>query len=176
MVSELDLAIAAIPRIRSKKAWSRVTWLHFWQIITSYPDVPSQQEKDAMNAWIWAEAALLPCPTCNQHFVQALQSPRFAKALESRTQLFLFFANLLNDINARTGNLVMTPLEQVRTVSRLINWAETWDMPSFATPELSAANAKVPWYSLLILGILALGAGLLAGSFIPQPKSKGLLK
>jgi Erv1 / Alr family len=42
MVSEIDLAIAAIPRIRSKKAWSRVTWLHIWQHVTSYPDAPSQ--------------------------------------------------------------------------------------------------------------------------------------
>jgi hypothetical protein len=53
----------------------------------------------------------------------------------------------------------------------MINWPNSWDMNTMSTKPPSTGVPQVPWFSLLILGVLALGAGLLAGSFIPQSSS-----
>ncbi len=100
-----------------------------------------------------------------------LSSPRFDKALESRTQLFLFFAHVINDISARQGKPVYTPMEQVRTVERLINWPDSWNMPgpdSDGSTSPQSGSGQVPWYALVILGVLALAMGLGFGTLIPK--------
>ena len=107
--------------------------------------------------------------------MQHLNSPRFEKALESRTQLFLFFSHVINDISARNGRPVYTPMEQVRTVERLINWPDSWNMPgpnSEGSTQASSAQGNVPWYALVILGVIALAMGLGFGTLIPKGKQR----
>jgi hypothetical protein len=126
-----------------------------------------------MDAWIRVNSALLPCKMCQEHFAAHINSNRYAKALESRTKLFLFFFHVHNDINARTGRPVMSPLEQVNVVSKLINWPRMWVMPTPLSEGsiLSSTNApasSVPWWSLLILGVVALGLGTALGVIVPR--------
>lgn len=82
----------------------------------------------------------------------------------------MFFAHVYNDINARLGKQVLTPLEQVRVVSKLVNWPDEWRMPGpdDAGSVVRAPAGSVPWWSLLILGILALAAGTVMGVFVPR--------
>ncbi len=42
---------------------------------------------------------------------------------------------------------------------------------ALSTPALSL-QAQVPWYSLLILGVLALGLGVVSGWLIPKQRAK----
>jgi len=147
--------------------------MSIWQQLTSYPDSPSIQERQEMDQWIRATAALLPCKMCQEHFWAHINSPRYGKALESRTKLFLFFFHVHNDINARTGRPVMSPLEQTSVVSKLINWPKMWVMPTPLTEGtiLSQTQAKtgtVPWWTLLILGVVALGLGTALGVIVPR--------
>lgn len=172
-MTEIDAAISRLPRIRYKQQWARVTWLAIWQQVVQYPDAPSVDDKASMDRWVRSMGEQLPCGDCRHHFTAHLASPRYARALESRNELFKFFAAVLNDINSRTGGTVLTPSEQVKVVQKLVEWPLHWQMPGPDTP--GSANApkttQVPWYSLLILGVLALGAGLLFGTLIPKPNA-----
>jgi hypothetical protein len=77
MVTELELAIAKIPKILSKPSWSRTSWLRIYQKATSYPDNPSPVDKEKLDRWLRAEADLLECAQCQEHFAQHLASDRY---------------------------------------------------------------------------------------------------
>jgi hypothetical protein len=67
----------------------------------------------------------------------------------------------------------MSPLEQTSVVSKLINWPKMWVMPTPLTEGtiLSQTQAKtgtVPWWTLLILGVVALGLGTALGVIVPR--------
>lgn len=52
MVTELELAIARLPRVQSKAAWARPQWICIWQQVASYPDTPTQDDRNSMDWWI----------------------------------------------------------------------------------------------------------------------------
>jgi hypothetical protein len=163
--------------VQSKSEWSRVTWIYIWQQVSAYPDSPSPAERAQMETWIRAIADQLPCKLCQEHFSQHIQSARFLQALESRTKLFQFFFYVHNDINARLGKPALSPLEQVAVVSKLINWPGMWVMPTPTTDgtilsatTTGASPGSVPWWSLIILGVLALTLGTALGVFVPRPR------
>jgi len=68
MVQDFELAISQIPRVQSKSEWSRPEWIVIWQKVSSYPDNPTQQERDNMEQWIRINARMLPCFMCSTHF------------------------------------------------------------------------------------------------------------
>jgi len=85
-----------------------------------------------------------------------------------------------NDINARLGRPALSPLEQVNVVSKLINWPRMWIMPTPTTEgsivgdalQRASGGGNVPWWSLLILGVVALGLGTAMGVIVPRPKER----
>jgi hypothetical protein len=100
MVSQLEAAIAQIPRISQKNQWARPYWVVIWMIVTNYSENPTPAQKQDISDFFHAWVKIFPCHVCQEHFAKHLASPRFAKALENRTQMFMFFFGVINEIHA----------------------------------------------------------------------------
>jgi len=66
-----------------------------------YSNIPDEYEKKMMYNFIISLPILVPCSTCKQNLISWLikNKESLPVALNNRTNLFIFFINLHNDVN-----------------------------------------------------------------------------
>lgn len=83
--------------------WGPLGWMTLHSVATSYPDTPTQQERDLMSSWLDMFRDTITCPHCRDHFTGVLQTYRatFPGMLNSRQEFSLFSFRAHNAVNRR---------------------------------------------------------------------------
>jgi len=78
-----------------------------------YSDTPSDSERALMNVWLDMFQSTITCPSCNQHFHEALTSyrQRTPTMLSSRKDLMLFTFRVHNTVNQRINKPIYPTVE-----------------------------------------------------------------
>jgi hypothetical protein len=83
--------------------WGPLGWMTLHSVATSYPEAPTETEKQLMGSWIEMFRDTITCPHCKQHFTDMLENYRrqFPGYLGSRHEFAMFSFRAHNAVNRR---------------------------------------------------------------------------
>jgi Erv1 / Alr family len=83
--------------------WGPLGWMTLHSVATSYPESPTESEKQLMYSWLEMFRDTITCPYCRDHFTSLLANYRiqFPTFLSSRRDFALFSFRAHNDVNRR---------------------------------------------------------------------------
>ena len=83
--------------------WGPLGWMTLHSVATSYPETPTQQERDLMRSWLDMFRDTITCPNCREHFTNMLDNYRakYPGMLSSRNDFAAFSFRAHNDVNRR---------------------------------------------------------------------------
>lgn len=98
--------------------WGPLGWMTLHSVATSYPEQPTQGERDLMNMWLDMFRDTITCPSCRGHFTTLLANYRqtFPNMLASRQNLSMFTFRAHNAVNRRLHKPVHPDLESCMTL------------------------------------------------------------
>jgi hypothetical protein len=86
--------------------WGPAGW-HFMHAVTlTYPEVPSDQDKEKYKIFFESVGTVLPCPACRRHYQENLK--RFPIRLESRAEIFKWLIDIHNEVNKKKKKKVLS--------------------------------------------------------------------
>lgn len=89
--------------------WGESFWGTIYYITFSYPDVPSNDNKQNAKYFFVVLTQLLPCETCRHHYRQNLEkNPLTDDVLSSKQKLLKWVVDLQNEVNSRLGKNTVT--------------------------------------------------------------------
>ncbi len=83
--------------------WGPLGWMTLHSVATSYPDNPTQPERELMYSWVDMFRDTITCPSCKEHFTALLANYRaqFPNMLASRQEFAMFSFRAHNAVNRR---------------------------------------------------------------------------
>lgn len=82
------------------KKWGSAGWVYLMAIALTYPDKPSEKDKENYKTFFTANQFVIPCPACRQHYTANLQRfPLNDEALASRRALAAWIHRMRNEVN-----------------------------------------------------------------------------
>lgn len=103
----------------TKDVWSFYKWRDMYSVAVTYPDNPSEEDMDQVEAYMRAQAHLMPCLKCAPHFSKHVNSS-IKEARKSRKNLLLWLFSVHNDVNSRTGKPVYSTEDSIKSVSKFM--------------------------------------------------------
>jgi len=85
----------------AKAELGRATWKLLHTMTLRYPENPTQDERDALEAYIYLTARLYPCGECATEFQALLE--KYPPQTVSRLSASLWLCSLHNEVNVRLG-------------------------------------------------------------------------
>ena len=81
---------------------------HYWDVIhiitLTYPENPTEQDKQNVKNFFRLLQSLLPCTTCTKHYIQNLQNfPLTDDVLSNKQKIIKWAVDLHNQVNKQTG-------------------------------------------------------------------------
>lgn len=93
------------------RSWGPAGWTFLHVVSWTYPENPTNQEREEMYVFLHAFSKVLPCKRCRRHWTESLvkavassESPH----LSSRAALTRFIVDAHNDVNRRLGKRVLS--------------------------------------------------------------------
>lgn len=138
----------------TKDVWPFYKWRDMYSVAVTYPDNPSEEDMDQLEAYMRAQAYLMPCDDCKRHFKEHVNKS-IKNARKSRTNVLLWLFSVQNDINSRTGKHIYDTEQSVNSVSNFMSKVRTG----------SGVNRQLPvWVGAVIaMGALVGGIGIGVG-------------
>lgn len=91
----------------SPNMWGKYFWGVIHYITIAYPDNPTEEDKQTIQAFIQSLQNILPCEKCRSHF-KSKTYPLTDSALSSRYEFIKWGVTVHNEVNRRTGKKEMT--------------------------------------------------------------------
>lgn len=111
------------------RQWGSSGWIYLMSIALSYPDKPSEKDKENYKTFFTANQFVLPCPSCRQHYATNLQRlPLNDDALASRRTLSIWIHSMRNEVNK---------IKQIPEID-FLNFLSDYLSPSMASSMLTA--------------------------------------
>ena len=83
--------------------WGPSAWRFLHAVTFAYPEVPSEEHKDAARNLFRSLKLMLPCGDCCTHYCAGFSLDPVDKHLESREALSRWLVGFHNKVNARLG-------------------------------------------------------------------------
>jgi hypothetical protein len=83
--------------------WGPSAWRFLHAVTFAFPEVPSEEHKEAARALFRSLKLLLPCGDCCTHYCSGFEADPVDKHLESRETLSRWLVDFHNKVNARLG-------------------------------------------------------------------------
>lgn len=100
----------------SPSLWGKQAW-HFIHIVAlSYPNNPSDADKENYSAFFNSLKHTLPCPICAKHFEENMV--KLPIRLESTKDLFEWSVDVHNEVNKSNGKKVLSYEEALKEINR----------------------------------------------------------
>lgn len=98
--------------------WGPLGWMTLHSVSTSYPESPTQSEKDLLTTWLGLFTETITCPHCRDHFrgMHANYRAKYPGYLDSRQSFAMFVFRCHNVVNARLSKPVYSTLEECMAV------------------------------------------------------------
>lgn len=101
------------------KLWGKHFWATAHYITISYPNDPTETEKENVKKFFEILKVLIPCAKCRSHYTNNLQiNPLTDNILNSKYKLIEWLVNLHNEVNGRTGKKIITVEEAMQIYTR----------------------------------------------------------
>ena len=100
--------------------WGPLGWMTLHSIATSYPESPTQTEKQLVSLWLDMVRDTITCVHCREPFTQLLEVYRrkVPSMLNSRQELALFSFRAHNTVNRRLSKPVYNSVEECMATLR----------------------------------------------------------
>ena len=85
----------------SKEELGRHTWALLHSYASSFPLIPSEEDKKTAENFLVTLASIYPCKVCGKHFKEMLQN--FPVKCSSREEFAFYLCDLHNKVNIRLG-------------------------------------------------------------------------
>lgn len=96
------------------KMWSPFFWRTFYMMTITYPENPTEQDKQETKEWFELTTKKLPCPDCRREFTQLMKQYPIDSYLDSPKHLQQWLWNQHKRVNERVGS-PMFPLDQLNS-------------------------------------------------------------
>ncbi|ABF82126.1 hypothetical protein MIV096R [Invertebrate iridescent virus 3] len=128
------------------KLWGNAFWSTLHHVAAGYNDHPSLGARQVMTNFIQSIPVLLPCAECQDHAFDYIGRADLDRVVSSRRQLFLFFFNFHNHVNARLNKpqlAAKTVFQRYRVPFDGEAAAATTEPPFHWSPWLTTALAVI---------------------------------
>ena len=88
------------------KQWGSQAWHFIHSVAYTYPENPTESEKDNYLAFINSLSKVLPCSICSEHFMQILQY--MPPKLDSQQDFFNWSIDVHNEVNKSNGKPILS--------------------------------------------------------------------
>lgn len=121
----------------SPKIWGRQAWHFIHMVALSYPDVPTEVDKENYLRFLKSLPHALPCPVCGEHFRENMgkNPPR----LENRKQFFEWTVDMHNEVNKLNKKKVISYSEAIDELKKNSITKPTWSDRDLAKALLTSA-------------------------------------
>jgi len=149
----------------SPSTWGKTAWKFIHSVALTYPNNPSDTEKQAMENFIFSLQYLLPCAQCRNNFKLELQKYPLGNNIKNKQSLNVWLTKVHNEVNKRLGAPIMTEENVIElVVSDLSKDTKTISQKNSFTlkPGLgSTCNVTVTIVSgvVLIIGVILIVLG-----------------
>jgi hypothetical protein len=86
--------------------WGAAGWHFLHAIALSYPDNPTDKDKDDYRTFFDSLVPVLPCPACSNHYRGNML--KYPIRLNNRLELFRWTVDMHNEVNVSKGKKVYT--------------------------------------------------------------------
>ena len=83
--------------------WGPHAWQFLHSITLSYPDIPTEQDKENHVQFFHSLKNILPCDKCKYHYAQTLETNPIENHLEDKESLFKWLVDVHNRVNVDNG-------------------------------------------------------------------------
>ena len=82
------------------KIWGPKAWFFLESICITYPEFPTNEEKDKYKSFFYSLINILPCKLCNNHYLEFInKNPLTDKILSKRENVIKWILKCHNNIN-----------------------------------------------------------------------------
>ena len=162
-----DLRSIPVPTIR---IWPDAFWRKYYFTMRMYPEQPTKEEQDALEASMRADVHLLPCHNCREHYAKHVGG--LEKAKQSQLDLALWLFSVQNDINGRQGRHVYSWDQSIEAVKRMCRGQGPLGSSRPEGGSSSSSTGPIPIWSIVLICLLAIAIGIGIGIAATKAKRK----
>lgn len=90
----------------SPNLWGSQAWHFIHMVAFSYPENPTEQDKEKYLHFFSSLGNVLPCPICGQSFLEKMK--KYPPNFENNEKLFEWTVDIHNTINAENGKIILS--------------------------------------------------------------------
>jgi hypothetical protein len=91
------------------KIWGPPTWDFLHYVTLSYPDYPTQEEKDNIKVFFMLVGKVLPCQNCRNNFYKHINIHKLTdEVVSNRYNLVMWLIKIHNEVNKMHGKPLLT--------------------------------------------------------------------
>lgn len=95
--------------------WGKHLWIYLHYLTLSYPDKPTQEDKQKMKEYFTGLWRYLPCEKCRINYLRHFEElPLTDETLENRDKFVFWLVDFHNIVNLETGKKQMTKAEFIK--------------------------------------------------------------
>ena len=128
--------------------WGSQAWHFIHAVALTYPNEPTEQDKENYNKFFYSLPDVLPCPSCGINFLEKLD--KNPPALESQETLWKWTVDVHNQVNEKNGKPILSYDEAFSEFVKNSKTESVSKAQNSELLELFAASA----ISLLVIKIL----------------------
>lgn len=95
-------------------AWGPGTWLFLHSVTLSYPENPTDEDKERIKSFFLMLGNTLPCRYCRENYTRHLR--KLPIQCNSRTELVLWLIDVHNEVNTMLKKPVLTREEALQKI------------------------------------------------------------
>ena len=96
--------------------WGRQAWHFIHMVALSYPETPTETDKEKYLSFLLILEYVLPCPICGFHFMENMK--KIKPRLESRNEFFNWTVDMHNEVNKLNGKSTLSYDEALSEVKK----------------------------------------------------------
>ena len=155
---------AAFPPIgMGPSVWGPIFWTMMHITTLGYPDIPTDQEKQAAVDFFESLRYTIPCPICKQHYSDNLNESPVRHAVGSKQALIRWLFNIHNKVNEQLKKPQLSWEDFIRQMTNLSQRSQ-FSFYDHTTQSMSGMTSTA-W--------ICLGVGLIAGAGLGYAVVKG---
>lgn len=96
--------------------WGPAGWHFMHTVSMTYPEIPSDQDKEKYRIFYESIGEVLPCPACRRHYQDNLK--KLPIQLDSRADLFKWTIDIHNEVNKKNKKKILSYDEAFEAIKK----------------------------------------------------------
>lgn len=122
--------------------WGPAGWHFMHTVAMTYPEIPSDQDKEKYRVFYESIGEVLPCPACRRHYQDNLK--KLPINLDSRADLFKWTIDIHNEVNKKNKKKIYSYDEAFEAIKE--------NGMKMANEKTDSGKSNIERYIIIVMG------------------------